>query len=86
MQKNILHLTLHREWFEKIAAGKKCREYRAATPYWQSRLEGKSFDEVHFRNGYSKDKPFLRARFVGISKCRGHFVIHLGKILEIKNY
>jgi hypothetical protein len=28
----------------------------------------------------------LRARFVGISKCRGHFVIHLGKILEIKNY
>jgi hypothetical protein len=33
----ILHLTLHREFFAAIAAGKKRTEYREAKPYWQKR-------------------------------------------------
>ena len=35
---SILHMTLYRKWFDAIAAGHKREEYRAATPYWTSRL------------------------------------------------
>ena len=63
----ILHLTLYRKWFDKIACGEKTEEYRnAEKPYWCRRLSGKTFDEVHFRNGYGKDKPFMRLECLGI--------------------
>lgn len=58
----ILHLTLKRKWFDLIASGKKTVEYRKYTPYWEKRLVGKGFTEIHFRNGYSKDAPFMRVR------------------------
>ena len=82
---NILHLTLHRKWFDRIAAGTKTTEYREDKPHWRTRLDGRSYDEVHFRNGYGPDRPFMRVKCLGISK-NGCFQIHLGKILEIKNY
>jgi len=80
-----LKLTLHRHWFDQITAGVKKIEYRQIKPYWTTRLEGKSFNEVHFRNGYRADAPFMRVKFKRISK-NGCYQIHLGKILEIKNY
>ena len=88
MTRKILHLTLHRQWFAAIAAETKTEEYRAATPYWQTRLEGKAFDEVHFRNGYSPDRPFMRVACEQIEfrPEKGIFIIHLGKILDLKNY
>jgi len=58
----ILHLTLKRKWFDLIASGKKKIEYREYKPYWEKRLVGKEFQEVHFRNGYSNDAPFMRAK------------------------
>lgn len=55
----ILHLTLMKKWFDLIAAGKKKIEYREIKPYWIKRLS-KDYDEIHFKNGYNKDCPFMR--------------------------
>jgi len=84
----ILHLTLKRKWFDDIAAGRKHNEYRDMNPYWDSRLLGKCFDEVHFRNGYSLDRPFMRIQWLGCQRdiTNRRYVIGLGKILEIRNY
>jgi len=62
----ILHLILKRKWFDLIASGKKTVEYREYKPYWEKRLVGKEFQEIHFRNGYSKDAPFMRVQCLGI--------------------
>ena len=51
----ILHLTLKKQWFDMIASGKKREEYREMKPYWHKRLMGKTYDAIHFRNGYSRD-------------------------------
>lgn len=84
----ILHLTLHRKWFDAIANGTKAEEYRTATPYWTTRLEGKTFDVIHFRNGYSLDKPFMKVecKKIELRADQKTYAIHLGKILDIKNY
>lgn len=67
----ILHLTLKKKWFDLIASGEKKIEYREDKPYWRSRLikepYGKAmFDEIHFRNGYSKNAPFMRVKYDGM--------------------
>lgn len=64
MSKKILHLTIKRKWFDLIAQGKKTVEFREIKPYWTKRLRGKEFDEVHFRNGYRKDSPFMRVQWI----------------------
>ena len=108
---NVLHLTLKKKWFDLIASGKKKVEYREIKPYWIRRLTiSKSvvpefrdarmkfirFDEIHLRNGYRKDSPFMRVGhrrtrigvpfsdppFVGIPV----FLIHLGKVIEVRRY
>ena len=62
----ILHLTLKKKWFNLIASGKKTVEYREFKPYWEKRLVAKRFTEVHFRNGYGTDDPFMRVACIGI--------------------
>ena len=79
----ILHLTLHRQWFDQIANGTKKIEYREAKPYWISRLEGQTFDEVHFRNGYHREAPFMRVKIDKITKRKGFYSIHLGPVLSV---
>lgn len=94
--KRILPLTLKKEWFDQIAVGTKTEEYRELKDFWITRLctsagvgNFKIFDEVHFRNGYAKDAPFMRVEFKGTEirkdlHTRGkYFVIKLGKVLEI---
>jgi hypothetical protein len=90
--KKVLHLTLFKEWFDLIASGDKTEEYRKGTPYWDKRLNCKRFDEVHFTNGYGKNRPFMRVEWRGHhliqTDLSGHFhkhIITLGKILEV-NY
>jgi hypothetical protein len=56
-KQRILHLTLHRQFFVEIAAGTKPIEYRDQTPYWKRRLEGREYDAILFRNGYSSNAP-----------------------------
>ncbi len=82
--KNILHLTLLKKWFDLIASGEKVVENREIKPYWTKRLVGKTFDEVHFKNGYSKDAPFMRVEWKGMKQENGKYVILLGNILEVR--
>ena len=88
VKRQILHLSLHKIWFEKIAAGEKTEEYRLQTAHWKKRLEGKQYDQIHFRNGYSKDAPQMRAECLGITigewEGRPCYVLALGNILEIR--
>jgi len=91
-----LHLTLKKKWFDLIASGEKTVEYREYKPYWEKRLIGKGFQEVHFRNGYRKNSPFMRVECLGISfpdtfqprngeKLNGlQFAIYLGQVLEVE--
>ncbi|WP_374413326.1 ASCH domain-containing protein [Novosphingobium colocasiae] len=41
-------------YFDAIRDGSKWREYRLTTPYWQRRLEGRSYDRVVMLRGYPK--------------------------------
>lgn len=89
-QTAVLCLTLHREFFDAILAGKKKTEYRENKEYWRRRLVGRTYQEIHFRNGYATKAPFMRVEFKGLRKFgsgRGsRFAIRLGKILELKHY
>jgi hypothetical protein len=85
-----LSLNLLREFFDQIAEGRKVNEYRDNTAYWRTRLTGREYDEIHFRNGYATRAPFMRVQCKGIRK-RGkgrssQFVIRLGRVLELRNY
>lgn len=88
--KDILQLNLHREWFDAIACGTKKKEFRACSPYWATRLEGRNYREIHFRNGYATTAPWMRVEFKGVRKQgRGQsaeYVIRLGKVLRFGNY
>ena len=44
---------------------------------------GKVFDEIVFRNGYSKNAPTMRVKWLGMTKSDTHYVIELGKVLEL---
>ncbi|MFA6088494.1 MAG: ASCH domain-containing protein [Candidatus Woesearchaeota archaeon] len=88
--KKILNLTLLRKWFDEIASGRKTEEYREIKPYWTTRLEGKEYDVIYFKNGYNKDAPFMIVEFKGLKKTKRNnkieYAILLGKILDLKNY
>lgn len=86
MNKKILHLTLHKQWFDEIAEGKKIEEYRDFKDYWKKRLENREYDEVWFRNGYAKDCPFMRVEYKGLRIDEKEYAILLGEIFEIKNW
>ncbi len=88
--KDILQLNLRRQWFDAIACGTKKKEFRACTPYWATRLDDRTYREIHFRNGYATKAPWMRVEFKGVSKQgRGQaaeYVIRLGKVLRSGNY
>ena len=106
-----LHLTLNKKWFDMIFRGEKREEYREIKMYWATRLTGgfpstygidrihpdfKDFDQVEFRNGYSKNARVMTVECRGISIGRTkpewcdegeveRYVIKLGKVLFFKN-
>jgi len=86
----VLHLTLHRVWFAAIASSEKREEYSAITARWRARLEGRAYDEVHFRNGYRTDAAFMRVRWRGVrmGEWQGAkvYAIQLGEILEVRGW
>ena len=66
-----LHLTIKKEWFDKIASGEKTIEYREYKPYWISRLETfltYGCEKIIFRNGYKKDSPTITASLLVIRR------------------
>jgi hypothetical protein len=88
--KSVLHLNLHREWFAAIAAKTKRIEYRAQTPYWKKRLEGRHYDVIQFRNGYATKASEMLVQFGGLRRygkgCNAYYAIRLGHILKIKRW
>lgn len=86
----ILQLNLKREFFAQIAAGTKRVEYRAQTPYFKTRLEGRHYDVIQFRNGYATKAPVMQVEFLGFKKIRKfggkQYAIKLGKILKIQRW
>lgn len=82
----ILQLNLHREFFQRIADGTKTEEYRDKTEYWKTRLEGREYDVIRFRNGYGPDVPEMDVEWKGLAKQRDCYVIRLGKILNFKRW
>ena len=86
----ILHLPINRIWFDAILSGSKYMEYRDVKPYWTKRIEGREYDEIHFRNGYARDAPFMRVKYQGWKFCtlagKRVYALQLGPILEIRNH
>ena len=86
----ILHLVLNRGPFAQIAEGTKRIEYRDYTPYWRTRLEGRKYDIILFRNGYTTRAPEMLVEYRGYriqGKGRNKvFAIRLGRILKIKRW
>lgn len=72
MENKILYLTLKKQWFDLINSGVKTEEYRDIKPYWEKRLENKTYDIVEFRNGYQKDAPKMSFIINEIVKENGH--------------
>lgn len=96
-EKRILTLTLKKQWYDMIERRHKPKkeEYRDIKPFFNSRLEGKHYDEVEFINGYHPDARRMRLRILEIVKDFGkleyggnpkvkYWVIRLGKKLWSK--
>jgi hypothetical protein len=60
------------------------------TPYWKKRLfdaEGKpvKYDEIFFRNGYARDCPKMRVKFLSLGVEKGMYAIRLGEVIETED-
>jgi hypothetical protein len=88
--KRTLKLSLERQFFDAIATGHKAEEYRDRKEYWATRLEGRDYDTIIFRNGYGPKVPEMEVEFKGVRKTtrKGDaiYAIQLGKILSIKRW
>lgn len=92
-----LELTLKRQWFDMILSGEKKEEYREPTKWILSRLQGKTYDTVRFRNGYASDAPVFECQFKGWRLGKGkakwggdqegdpYVIIKLGSIVSKSN-
>ena len=89
-RRNVLHLNLHREFFAQIADGTKRTEYRARSPYWRRRLEGRQYDLIQFRNGYATRAPEMQVQYLGLRQTQRNglacFAIRLGRVISIKRW
>ena len=89
-EKRILQLTIDREFFDEIALGRKSEEYREQKDYWATRLEGRDYDTIIFRNGYGADVPEMEVEFLGVRKTKRKgnaiYAIKLGRILSVKRW
>lgn len=89
---SILHLTLYREHFHAIASGMKHIEYRPQSKHWKSRIEGKHYDAILFRNGYASNAPEMLVQFLGVRQYRkskskrAYYAIRLGRVLKINRW
>ena len=93
MTKNVLHLTVNRQWFDMIKAGIKIEEYREMKPYWHKRLMRKPYNVIIFRNGYATTSPTVSVELSGLGIGLGIiewgapegqevYILRLGNILS----
>lgn len=93
----VLRLTLKRKWFDMIASGEKREEYRKPGKWILSRLEGKEYDRIEFKNGYGPHVPTMEVEYLGWHRGPGrpewgatwqgapYAVIRLGRVLSRQN-
>ena len=91
----ILRLTLKRKWFDMIAIGEKREEYRTPGKWINSRIHGKKYDVIEFKNGYGANVPTMIVEYKGATHGIGKpewggtgehvLVIHLGAVLSLQN-
>jgi hypothetical protein len=87
-----LYIIIQKKWQTEIAAGRKKIEYRAASPFWRSRLMGppgkwaywRAYDAILFRAGYRPGALELRTGYGGARLTKKGFEIKIGKILKGK--
>ena len=84
-----LTTTIKREFLEAIADGSKTIEYREIKPYWENKLA--PFETpflLRLINGMKKDAPELTVEVTKVKRDTRHgvFELHLGKVVEVKNY
>ena len=54
-----------RSWVRhKIRSGEKKIEYRMVKPYWTKRLRNFNGDTIIFKNGYGKNAPEIKKKFI----------------------
>lgn len=94
--RRVLRLTLKRKWFDMIASGRKREEYRAPGKWILSRLEGKDYDAVEFKNGYGQNVPTMLVEYRGWKMSSGlkewgaipsvqYATIKLGRVISQQN-
>ncbi|WP_411825377.1 ASCH domain-containing protein [Luteolibacter sp. AS25] len=92
----MLRLTLKRQWFNMIAAGIKKEEYRVPGKWINSRIYGKEYDVVEFKNGYGATVPTMIVEYKGRKLSTGnaawgaqsgqvYHTLKLGKVLSLHN-
>ena len=88
-EQRILHLNLVREFFDAVAKGEKLEEYRDRTDFWKTRLEGREYDIIRFRNVYGPNVPEVDVEWKGLEKVvrKGlpQYAIKLGKIVRVRS-
>lgn len=80
---------IRREYLRDIAAKRKRIEYREIKEYWEKRLNvAKPPFLLRLINGMSKTAPEVTVvvRKVVRSKAKHRFELHLGKIIEVRNW
>ena len=83
-------------YFDMIINGIKKEEYREIKPFYEKRLDGKSYDTVRLQLGMRKNPPTIYVECKGIEKggvgnkdwgwVEPCYKIKLGKVLKIDNY
>jgi len=70
----VLHLTLHRRYFDQIASGIKKEEYRTLKPYWKKRLTNPAFHNCdHYEYAYFDiDQEVFRQDYTHIKFKNGY--------------
>lgn len=87
-----LVINIERKYFAEILAipRRKDIEYRAIKKYWTDRLErvGKPPFNLRMLNGMTPPVPeaTVRVTKVVMNKSTRKYEIHLGKVLEVKNW
>ena len=68
-KKDILHLIVVKEVWDRIVSGEKLIEYRERTDYWDKRILNKPYKYVRITNGYgNKTRPYRLYRYGGATR------------------
>jgi len=82
--KEVLHLVLMKDPFQRIMNGTKKIEYRDRTNYWNRRLQDKNIKWIYFQYAYHKNPTHMVVE-VTDTKITDRWELHLGKIIHLEN-